>query len=250
MYPKTFYHSAPRNPQHSDCFVLMPFAKEFDDVYDAIAEAAHEVNFFCRRADDVYGGGHIMEDILKGIGNAEIVIADLTSRNPNVFYELGIAHMVKDIEKVILITQDMEDVPFDLRQFRCVVYEQSPRGFGQLKRDIAKAINEITEGVFRFPVKDGQPYEFPDKVFGIEQDRAAYSFEIPEIFTFHGGAKFRLVVKQYVVGRSPKVVSDDAYGIQLKEKLPISHIPWVLILDGVSRGVAYFCLVPAARADM
>jgi hypothetical protein len=65
--------------------------------------------------------GHIIQDILCKIGEAEIIIADLTGRNPNVFYELGIAQMVKNVKQVILLSQDAESIPFDVRVFRCII---------------------------------------------------------------------------------------------------------------------------------
>src|SRR6185295_4116869 len=105
MHPKSFFDSANVAVQNGKCFVLMPFSDEFDEVYETIREAVEspELNFTCERADDLRGAGHIMESVLKGIGESEIVIADLTNRNPNVFYELGIAHMVKRIDKVVLL---------------------------------------------------------------------------------------------------------------------------------------------------
>ena len=104
MYPKAFFASKKIDQRDGKCFVIMPFAQSFDEVYETIREALEspDLNLHCRRADELEGGGHIMEDVLKQIGEAEIVIADLTGRNPNVFYELGIAQMIKDVEKVIL----------------------------------------------------------------------------------------------------------------------------------------------------
>jgi hypothetical protein len=83
-----------------------------------------------------------MESVLKKIGEAEIIIADLTGRNPNVFYELGITHMIKQPNKVILLTQDINSIPFDLGAFRSIVYKQSITGAKQLKSDLTKAIGD------------------------------------------------------------------------------------------------------------
>src|SRR5689334_13299608 len=119
MYPKTFFGQKKINERTGSCFVLMPFARDFMEVYDAISRAieGQELDRTCYRADEIFGGGHVIEDILANIAEAELIIADVTSRNPNVFYELGIAHMVKDVRNVIIITQAMADVPFDLQQF-------------------------------------------------------------------------------------------------------------------------------------
>ncbi|HZT58920.1 MAG TPA: hypothetical protein VFA21_09870 [Pyrinomonadaceae bacterium] len=127
MYPKKFFDPDPPKPLNGRCFVIMPFAEKFDEVYATIKETveADEVGFICLRADDISSSGYVMEDVLKKIGESEIIIADLTERNPNVFYELGIVHMVKDANKVIMLAQDIEAVPFDLRPFRCIVYKQT-----------------------------------------------------------------------------------------------------------------------------
>ena len=103
MYPKQFYALTELQQQNGKCFVLMPFANEFLEVYESIREVieGYELNFVCLRADDLLGGGYIMDDVLRGIGEAEIVIADLTGRNPNVFYELGIAHIRGTIKKCV-----------------------------------------------------------------------------------------------------------------------------------------------------
>ncbi len=91
MYPKEFFNKSHR-VKNAQCFVLMPFAQEFTEVYDKIVEALEDpqLAFSCKRADEIFGSGHIIKDILKLIAESEIIIADLTSRNPNVFYELGI----------------------------------------------------------------------------------------------------------------------------------------------------------------
>jgi len=69
------------------------------------------------------------------------MVADLTGRNPNVFYEIGLAHALgKD---VIIITQTMNDVPFDLKALRCIVYDFTPRGMKQLEASLVKTIKTI-----------------------------------------------------------------------------------------------------------
>ena len=82
-----------------------------------------------------------MEDIWIGINEAKVVIAEITGKNPNVFYELGIAHTLgKD---VILITQNMKDIPFDLNRYRIIEYEDNSDGYDKLKRLLTKFILAI-----------------------------------------------------------------------------------------------------------
>lgn len=78
---------------------------------------------------------------MEKINEAELIIADVTGRNPNVFYELGMAHVVKD--KVVLITQNIGDVPFDLRHFRYIVYRPTPKGTAKLRKTLLETISAI-----------------------------------------------------------------------------------------------------------
>ena len=109
-------------------FVLSPFLEPFNTIYnDHIKPSVESIQgLSCLRADDIYDNRPIIEDIWRYTNEARILIAELTGRNPNVFYETGVAHTVG--KEVILITQSIEDVPFDLKHLRCIVYEYTPRG--------------------------------------------------------------------------------------------------------------------------
>jgi hypothetical protein len=103
-------------------FVIMPFAAAFDDVYELGIKASVEVlGWECRRADEIIHNRDIMCQVCQGIRQARLVIADLTGRNANVFYELGIAHALE--KDVILLAQDVGDVPFDLRPMNIIEYD-------------------------------------------------------------------------------------------------------------------------------
>jgi hypothetical protein len=124
------------------CFVLMPFDTSFDSVYrDIIKRTVESFSLECKRADELFGIKPIMSDIWDYIQKTGFLIADLTSRNPNVFYELGLAHAFG--KEVILITQNIEDVPFDLRHYRCVVYENSIRGASKLECGLKGTIRDL-----------------------------------------------------------------------------------------------------------
>jgi hypothetical protein len=133
MYPKRFFSENTLPEEKGTIFVLMPFASEFDPIFAAIRRTleGEELQLRCYRADEVYKPEPIIETILRGIITSELIIADVTGRNPNVFYELGIAHAVKD--SCIIVTPSMEDVPFDLRHLRCIVYENSLKGAEELR---------------------------------------------------------------------------------------------------------------------
>ena len=123
-------------------FVLSPFGDPFDMIYeDHLKPSVESQGLECMRADDIYDNRPIMEDIWQCINEARLVIADLTGRNPNVFYETGVAHTVG--KEVVLITQLMEDVPFDLQYLRCIEYEYTPRPMTSFEQDLKNTISTI-----------------------------------------------------------------------------------------------------------
>jgi hypothetical protein len=124
-------------------FMLCPFTETFNVIFaDHVKPIVESISgLTCIRADNIFGVKPIMEDIWKSINEASIIISDLTDRNPNVFYETGIAHTVgKD---VILVTQTIEDVPFDLRHLRCIVYNYDPRGMKAFEHNLEQTIKEL-----------------------------------------------------------------------------------------------------------
>ena len=90
-------------------FVVMPIRPEFDLPLGVITDVCNTLGIKARRADDIARQDFIMSNILDGIAKSEIVIVDITGNNPNVFYELGIAHSLRTRQAIIIITQD-EDV--------------------------------------------------------------------------------------------------------------------------------------------
>ncbi|MEL7755461.1 hypothetical protein AAG601_06590 [Citromicrobium bathyomarinum] len=105
---------------------MMPFDAGFNDVYAAIQEAALNAGLRCRRADDIWENPAVIQDVVSLIDRSRVVICDCSGRNPNVFYEAGIAHTLG--REVILITQNAEDIPFDLRHLRYVQYHNNGEG--------------------------------------------------------------------------------------------------------------------------
>jgi hypothetical protein len=123
-------------------FVLMPFTKELTEIYnDIIKPTIERQNLKCLRADDFFTPNKIMDDIEKAIKESSFIIADLTGKNPNVFYEVGMSHILK--KKVILLAQSNDDVPFDLRQWRNIRYDSSEKGLNKLSKKLEKTIKGI-----------------------------------------------------------------------------------------------------------
>lgn len=123
------------------CFVMMPFAESFNAIYRLIQRCCKEQGLVCERADDDVLPGKITSKIYERVGGSGIIIADMTGRNPNVFYELGLAHAISD--NVILLTQSTDDVPFDLRDFVHIGYENSFDGAEKLANDLSKVLTTI-----------------------------------------------------------------------------------------------------------
>jgi len=125
-----------------DIFMVMPFADDFPPIYDDhIKPIAEGMGYVVKRGDDPFGRTSIMTDIWSAINNAKLVISECTGRNPNVFYEMGIAHTLD--KPVIMITQNMDDIPFDIRHLRVIKYDYSPRGMRKFEADLTKAITNL-----------------------------------------------------------------------------------------------------------
>jgi hypothetical protein len=141
------------------CFVIMPYGnrekdvlrkQELDGLYEhfirpaveSVAVGGHaNKHVLCHRGDKEPGPGEIITHIIENLVLSDLAIADLTGRNPNVFYELGVRHAVND--NTILISESEEDVPFDLRGQRLIVYKRDFEGGGRLRTEITKAVQDI-----------------------------------------------------------------------------------------------------------
>ena len=114
----------PRQPgEKRPAFVAMPYGEKwFEPVKKTIIDAGAKKNFDCLVSLDMGAAGQIIEQVWQQIRRAEIVVADLTNSNPNVFYEVGLAHALG--KQIIFITQDTGKLPFDVSTSRCVRYEE------------------------------------------------------------------------------------------------------------------------------
>lgn len=123
-------------PKKLIAFVIMPFSQEFRDIYElGIKGACQEVGIDCIRVDEQIFLQNIMEQVYGQIKKADVIVAEMTGRNPNVFYEVGYAHGLA--KPVILLTTESDDIPFDLRQYSHVVHRRS---ITTLKNELVKRI--------------------------------------------------------------------------------------------------------------
>lgn len=120
-------------------FVIMPFAKEFEDTYQvAIKPACEDAGAYAERVDEQIFRERILQRVYNQIAKADIIVADMTGRNANVFYEAGYAHALG--KNVVLITKNAEDIPFDLKDFPHIIHEGS---LTFLKNELEKKIRHF-----------------------------------------------------------------------------------------------------------
>lgn len=115
----------------------MPFSSEFTDVYQiGIKEACQSTGAYCERVDEQIFSERILDRIYNQIAKADLVIADMTGRNANVFYEVGYAHALG--KPTVLLTKNADDIPFDLKHFPHIIYEGS---LVTLRDQLSRVIN-------------------------------------------------------------------------------------------------------------
>lgn len=154
-------------------FVIMPFSGDLKPIYELVIKPfiTDILKMECLRADEIYSDRTVMQDIWENIQRAEIVLADLTDRNPNVMYELGFCHVLW--KKTILITQKIDDVPFDLKGYRLIPYEPSIGGAERLKEGLKLTI----EALRREPIQEGQIVLFEQEDEGLPLPRTEATVE-------------------------------------------------------------------------
>ncbi|WP_316196740.1 hypothetical protein [Bradyrhizobium sp. SZCCHNS3053] len=157
--------AVPREPRIREfldtCFVMMPFGSWFDRYYqDIYAPAIKEAGFEPVRADELFTTGSVVEQIWEQIQKAKVLLADLSGKNANVFYELGLAHAAK--KPVVFTSALVEDVPFDLRHLRVIIYDiREPEWAPRLR----KSISDYLRNAMKEPDKSiPHPFRFLEDV--------------------------------------------------------------------------------------
>ena len=135
-------------------FMIMPFNDNFFEVFEMLRRE-FESDFEFSHAGEEGNQQNILKDIIQPIYDADVIIADLTGLNPNVLYELGVAHTFN--KKTIIITQDdLASLPFDLKSYRAKSYTTHFKKFAELVEDMKRNLDGVISGdvVFSNPVKD------------------------------------------------------------------------------------------------
>jgi hypothetical protein len=132
-------------------FVIMPFAEPFDTLYrDVIEPVAHDqLGFEILRVDEIQAPGIIIEDIQRQITSCHAVVAEISTRNPNVFYELGYAHALNKPAILLVRREDSGDIPFDLKPYRAIYYDDSIGGKKSVMRNLSAHLEAIKRGVLK-----------------------------------------------------------------------------------------------------
>jgi hypothetical protein len=131
------------------CFVMMPFQDLYRAQYEKVIRPAIEsAGLECRRGDEIYSQQNVVDDIWASIRTCRVVLAELSGRNPNVMYEIGLAHAIG--KPILLITRDERDVPFDLRNLRYIYYDTNDPNWGE---NLRKSITSLLEKILNVTAK-------------------------------------------------------------------------------------------------
>ena len=229
FYPKTALAQYKRVAKGS-CFVMMPFDPSFDHIYRRIQETlqAPGLDLSVVRADD-FREANILGSILRSIAQSEYVIADLTGLNANVCYETGIAHCVKDADHVILLTQTMKDVPFDLRHLRCIVYDNSPVGMKRLKAELTTTFESLFRDRFHFHIREGGCFTFGKPLIGRNRNFFELKFSCP--YMACNAAKIWVSFREISVDGIDEPTNDQLLVLsEDQEVASLNYLPWDLHL--------------------
>ncbi|MGW2519814.1 hypothetical protein ACWC09_22915 [Streptomyces sp. NPDC001617] len=159
-----------------NCFVIMPIRKagtpehkHFRSLRDLVIEPViKNLGLTVTRADDIAKGGAIVAGIIHHLATADLVIADLTDLNPNVFYEIGVRHALRGKGTVMIVDTSRTETPFDLKPYRMIEFTPDLEGIEKLRmlldrfsRDILEEAGEVQKDN---PVHDFLP-SLPTDIF-------------------------------------------------------------------------------------
>lgn len=127
-------------------FVVMQFGEPYDSLYkEVVRPVCSKLGFKAFRANDVFRPGVILQDIRRGIVEADVIIAEITPANPNVFYELGYAHAL-DKPTILLANRHTEKLPFDISGYRVIFYDDTIRGKRDIEATLEQHLDSIRKG--------------------------------------------------------------------------------------------------------
>lgn len=168
------HESSPTAPKPF-VFVLMPFNPDFADIYKfGIKGAAEDAGAYAERVDEQMFVEGILERIFNQISKSDVIVADMTGRNPNVFYEVGYAHALNKV--VVLLTQKADDIPFDLKHRPHIIYEGS---IDKLRSDLRTRLAWAIEESRRRGRQEATLYRLGVSFLGTEVPEISLAAAIP-----------------------------------------------------------------------
>lgn len=232
MYAKEYFGANKPLSDPGLCFVLMPFAEKFDAVWRLIKETAEGTpfNLKCERADEFEHPGYVMTDVMKKIGEASLVIVVVNEQNPNVYYELGIAHSFKNSNQVVLISDTINSVPFDLRPFRHFIYDNS---LEKLKEILSGVLSQSGIKQYDLKLKEGDIKKFEARLRG--DDGHLYEIEIFAEYIGDDSVSFKMDLIRYAGGKDPEVILSGWHSLgKIQPAMAVPNLPWSICCKNIS----------------
>jgi hypothetical protein len=128
--------------KEKSAFVIMCFDQSLTIIYEKVIKTILEIHKIrCIRSDEMSTLGKIPEQIEESINDCDLIVCDLTYNNPNVFFELGIAHCLN--KNIIHITQEPNNIPFDVKHTRMIIYQDTKTGLLDLRDELSKFIKTL-----------------------------------------------------------------------------------------------------------
>jgi tetratricopeptide (TPR) repeat protein len=134
------------------CFVAQPFGdpesperEYFTTLYeDSLIPVITHLGYEVRRGDSYPGAGEILSAIIQELTKADLVVADLTLVNPNVFYELGVRHALRGLGTIMIVNRSRTPrIPFDLANYRVIEFDDS--SFAIMQRKLREYIEQFEQ---------------------------------------------------------------------------------------------------------
>ena len=201
---------------------MMPFAEDFGDVYTiAIKDACDNAGAYCERLDEQIFHESMLDRIYNQIDKADILIADMTGRNANVFYEVGYAHALG--KHVILITKSADDIPFDLKHHAHIVYGNS---LATLRQDLEKRVSWHIENPSKespnllenLELMINNQLYLPGKILEVEFPKSQYP-HVHLDFIFHNSVSKRIsqlsITPTLLFDQTLAISNDKGYDVML-----------------------------------
>jgi signal transduction histidine kinase len=227
------------------CFLAFPHAREFTVVREAVVKGVADAGYKTVSPDQrpVLPGSSIRDAIIGELARADCIIADITDRNPNVYFELGLAQAMGKGLLIIAHKRSIQSIPFDVREFQVLVYDDSPKSHSELSKKIGASLQEYRQSPQRSPVLRGLTQSPPFFIDWERLDRSEVENLCRELLAQMGFQRLewgKITPEIDLVAELPR---KDPDGFEYRELWLISmglHAPIELFLDMAMSEPDYF----------